>query len=103
MDQKLFRFICGYRTGFDPQYFLSYDRKMKKSREMFNLSIKMNNRLIRIHERALRIVYEDHSSTTYDELLKKKGSEKSIHHRNVQLVAVERWKCSRLNIISVLN
>ena len=43
-----------------------------------------------IHERGLRIVYEDYTST-FEELLKKNESV-SIHHRNIQLVAIEMFK-----------
>ena len=57
---------------------------------MFNLSRTLNHRINRIHERGLRIVYEDYE-TSYDDLLKKDGSVR-IHHRNVQLVAVVMFK-----------
>ena len=43
-----------------------------------------------IHERGLRIVYEDYTSS-FEELLRKNESV-SIHHRNVQLVAIEMFK-----------
>ena len=47
----------------------------------------MNNKINRIHERALRIVYSDYSSK-FDELLKKDGSF-SIHVRNIETLAIE--------------
>ena len=50
----------------------------------------MNNKINRIHERALRLVYSDHVSS-FDELLKKGGSF-SIHHRNIQRLAIELYK-----------
>ena len=50
----------------------------------------LNNRINRLHERALRIVYNDYTST-FDSLLVKDGSV-SIHHRNVQRVAIEMYK-----------
>ena len=53
-------------------------------------SRKLNNRINRIHERALRLVYKDNLST-YDELLKKDNSF-SIHHRNIQILAMEMYK-----------
>ena len=43
-----------------------------------------------IHERGLRIVYEDYTST-FEELLIKDESV-SIHHRNIQLVAIQMFK-----------
>ena len=57
---------------------------------MFNLSRVLNEKINRIHERGLRIVYEDYISS-YKELLKRDGSV-SVHHRNIQLVAVEMFK-----------
>ena len=50
----------------------------------------MNNRINHIHERSLRLVYDDYSSS-FNELLIKDNSV-SIHHRNVQLVAIEMYK-----------
>ena len=43
-----------------------------------------------MHERALRITYKDKSST-FQELLEKDNSV-SIHHRNVQKLAIEIYK-----------
>ena len=57
---------------------------------MFCHSRKLNNRINLIHERGLRMVYEDYTST-FEDLLKIDGSV-TIHHRNVQLVAVEMFK-----------
>ena len=50
----------------------------------------LNNKINRIHERALRITYKDKSST-FQELLEKDNSV-SIHHRNVQKLATEIYK-----------
>ena len=50
----------------------------------------MNNKINRIHERALRLVYSDHVCS-FDELLKKDQSF-SIHHTNIQRLAVELYK-----------
>ena len=49
-----------------------------------------NNRINRLHERALRIVYNDHSST-FEDLFVKDNSV-SIHHRNIRLLAIELYK-----------
>ena len=52
-----------------------------------------NDRINHIHERALRIVYRDQISS-FDELLKKDGS-LSIHHRNIQSLAIELFKADK--------
>ena len=57
---------------------------------MFNLSRVLNERINRLHERGLRIVYGDYEST-FDELLVRDGSVR-IHHRNIQSVALEMFK-----------
>ena len=51
---------------------------------------KLNNHINRIHERALRIAYQDHNST-FNELLAKDGSFK-IHDRNLQKLLIEIFK-----------
>ena len=53
-------------------------------------SRKLNNRINRIHERALRIVYKDYN-LSFEELLIKSGSLK-IHHRNPHILATEIYK-----------
>ena len=50
----------------------------------------LNNKINRIHERALRITYNDKSST-FQELLDKDNSV-SIHHRNIRVLATEIYK-----------
>ena len=49
-----------------------------------------NNRINRLHERVLRIIYDDCCST-FEELLKKDGAV-TIHVRNIRKVAVEMYK-----------
>ena len=53
-------------------------------------SIKMNRKINHIHERALRLVYNDYTSS-FGELLEKDKSV-CIHHRNIQYVAIEMYK-----------
>ena len=50
----------------------------------------MENKINRVHERALRCVYKDDVST-FKELLKKYNSF-TIHHRNIQAMAIEMFK-----------
>ena len=53
-------------------------------------SIKMNRKINHIHERALRLVYNDYISP-FEKLLKNDKSV-SIHHRNIHSVAIEMYK-----------
>ena len=57
-------------------------------------SRRLNNKINSIHERALRITYQDHVST-FQELLNKDNSV-SIHHRNLQALATEMFKIHRV-------
>ena len=51
---------------------------------------RLNNHINHIHERALRIAYQDHSST-FNKLLAKDSSFK-IHDRNLQKLLIEICK-----------
>ena len=50
----------------------------------------LNNKINRIHERALRIVYNDYKSN-FKELLERDHSF-TIHERNIQYLATEAYK-----------
>ena len=49
-----------------------------------------NNKINKLHERALRIVYDDYNSK-FEELLTKDGSF-TIHQQNIQTLAIEMFK-----------
>ena len=53
-------------------------------------SRKMNRKINHIHERGLRLVYNDYCSTFEELLLKDKTI--CIHHRNIHQVAIEMFK-----------
>ena len=50
----------------------------------------MDSRVNKLHERALRIVYQDYASS-FTELLDKDNSA-TIHNRNIKLLAIELFK-----------
>ena len=51
----------------------------------------MNNRINKIHEKALRLVYKDKTNLSLDDLLRKDKSV-SIHQRHLQTLATEIYK-----------
>ena len=53
-------------------------------------SRRLNNRINKIHERALRLVYQD-DHLTFEQLLHMDGS-CTIHERNIQILAIELYK-----------
>ena len=55
-----------------------------------NHSRKLNNRINRIHERALRVVYDDNLSSFRDLLIKDKSV--TIHVKNLQVLVTEMFK-----------
>ena len=54
-------------------------------------SIKMEHRIISIHKRALKLVYQDSPDLTFQQLLAKHKSV-SVHQKNLQLLATEIFK-----------
>ena len=50
----------------------------------------VNNKINHLHERSLRIVYKDNTSS-FEDLLKKDNSF-TIHQRNIQSLAIELFK-----------
>ena len=50
----------------------------------------LNARINRIHERALRIVYNDYDSSFVDLLARDNAF--TIHHRNIQTLGIEIYK-----------
>ena len=49
-----------------------------------------NNKIKRLHERCLRLIYNDKRSS-FEDLLEKDNSV-SIHHKNLQALAIEMFK-----------
>ena len=53
-------------------------------------SIQMNRKINHIHERALRLVYDDYTSSFSDLLIRDESV--CIHHQNIQKLAIEMYK-----------
>ena len=53
----------------------------------------VNNKINRLHERALRMIYED-STSSFDTLLEKVMSF-SVHDKNIQQIALEMYKVAK--------
>ena len=67
---------------------------------MFSSKV-LNNHINRTHERALRIVYENHNSR-FDELLAKDGSFK-IHDSNLQKLLIEIFEVKMKLASEIMN
>ena len=61
----------------------------------------LNNRINRIHERALRLVYQDRT-LSFEELLKKDKSF-TIHERNIQTLGIELYKVAHGTAPKIMN
>ena len=61
----------------------------------------INNKINRLHERALRMVYKDDVSS-FEDLLEKDGDD-SIHHRNLQSLAIELFKFNKGWSVGIMN
>ena len=64
-------------------------------------SRKLNNKINKLHERALRLIYKDQDST-FEELLSKDKSF-TVHHRNLQKLATEMYKAKNKLSPSFMN
>ena len=53
-----------------------------------------NNQINRLHERCLRIIYNNGKRSSFNALLEKDGSI-SIHERNIKILAKEMFKVSK--------
>ena len=61
----------------------------------------LNNEINHIHERALRITYNDKSSSYREQLTKDRSV--TIHHRNIRALAIEIYKVMLGNFPPLLN
>ena len=68
--------------------YLSNRKRRVKINETLNN--KINNKINQIHEKALRITYND-KSPSFQKFLEKDNSV-TIHHRNIKILATETYK-----------
>ena len=61
----------------------------------------LNNKINSVHERALRITYND-TKSTFKDLLNKDNSV-SIHHKNLQVLTIEMFKLKNNMAPEILN
>ena len=63
--------------------------------------LSVNNKINRLHERCLRIVYSD-SMSSFEDLLHKDGSV-SVHVKNIKTLSIEMFKVSNKLTIPLMN
>ena len=61
----------------------------------------LNNKINRVHERCLRMIYNDKISS-FEELLKKDNSV-SIHHNNIHTLAIEMYEVANDRSSDIMN
>ena len=86
---RISQFMNIHKRGMTMKAFLASEFGYCPLVWMFH-SRKLNSRINTLHERALRIVYQDYVSS-FTELLEKDKST-TIHNRNIQLLATELFK-----------
>ena len=86
---RILQFMNIHKQRMSMKAFLSSEFRYCPLLWMFH-SGKLNCRVYKLHERALRIVYQDYASS-FTELLEKDNST-TIHNRNIQLLATELFK-----------
>ena len=50
-----------------------------------------NNKINKLHEMTVRLVYDDYT-LMFDELVKKKNNSFTVHHYNIQTLCIELYK-----------
>ena len=69
----------GFQINYCPVFWMFHSRAL-------------NNKIYRLHERCLRVIYNDKNSN-FEELIEKVNSV-SIRYRNIQTVAIEKCKAA---------